>query len=197
MILGPDGSRLSKRHGATSVDEFRARGFLPEALINYLALLGWNPGDEREIFTPRELIEIFSLDRVNKSAAIFSVEKLTWINGKHMRRLANHAGLEGQDRLLKLSIPFFKEKGYMTQIIDDWSGWQTMITGLFANSTEDLCSLAEESRIIFEYNPNKSVDSLITNFGTMLDDITNMLELLYKEVSIKTALDKTIFKDYY
>jgi glutamyl-tRNA synthetase len=88
MILGPDGKRLSKRHGATSVGEYRDQGILPLALVNFLALLGWNPGDEQEIFTREELIERFSLDRVNKKSAVFDPEKLLWMNGQHITRMS-------------------------------------------------------------------------------------------------------------
>ncbi|TVP72928.1 MAG: glutamate--tRNA ligase, partial [Gemmatimonadales bacterium] len=84
MILGPDGKRLSKRHGAASVGEFEARGILPEAMTNFLALLGWSPGDDRELFGPTELVEAFSLDRVGTKAAVFDVEKLEWMNGRYM-----------------------------------------------------------------------------------------------------------------
>lgn len=86
MILGPDGKRLSKRHGATSVGEYRERGILPQALLNFLALLGWNPGDEQEIMLPHELIARFSIERVNKKSAVFDPEKLEWMNGQHISR---------------------------------------------------------------------------------------------------------------
>ena len=88
MILGPDGRRLSKRHGATAVQEYQERGILPEALLNFLALLGWNPGDEREVMTRAELVEAFSLERVQKKSAVFDDEKLTWLNGQHLARRA-------------------------------------------------------------------------------------------------------------
>ena len=84
LILGPDQKRLSKRHGATSVTHFRDRGYLSGAVVNYLALLGWNPGDEREIFTLHELTKEFSLERVNSSNAMFDSEKLAWLNGKYI-----------------------------------------------------------------------------------------------------------------
>jgi len=87
LILAPDRSKLSKRHGATSVGQFREMGYLPDALVNYLALLGWNDGTEKEIFTLPELVESFSLDRVTKSAAVFDIEKLKWMNGQHLRAL--------------------------------------------------------------------------------------------------------------
>ena len=86
LILGPDGKRLSKRHGATAVGEFEAQGILPEALFNFLALLGWNPGDEREVMSRDELVAAFSLDRVQKKSAVFDPAKLEWLNGQHLAR---------------------------------------------------------------------------------------------------------------
>ncbi|MDX1578153.1 MAG: glutamate--tRNA ligase [Gemmatimonadota bacterium] len=84
LILGPDGKRLSKRHGAMSVLAYREEGFLPEAMVNFLALLGWSPGDDREVFDLPDLIEAFSLDRVLKKSAVFDLEKLEWLNGQHI-----------------------------------------------------------------------------------------------------------------
>jgi glutamyl-tRNA synthetase len=84
MILGPDGKRLSKRHGAASVEAFRDEGILPEALVNFLALLGWSPGDDREVMTMAELIETFTLDRILKKASVFDAEKLEWLNSRHL-----------------------------------------------------------------------------------------------------------------
>lgn len=85
LILGSDRSKLSKRHGATSVSQFSQQGFVPEAMVNYLANLGWNDGTDKEIYTPQELYEAFSLDRIIKSAAVFDMEKLRWINAQHLR----------------------------------------------------------------------------------------------------------------
>ena len=87
LILAPDKTKLSKRHGAVSVNEYRAQGFIPEALLNYLALLGWNPGGERELFTLEELVTEFTLDRVHKSGAVFDIEKLKWFNHEHLKKL--------------------------------------------------------------------------------------------------------------
>ena len=84
MILGPDGKRLSKRHGATAIGEYRVEGILPEAMVNFLALLGWSPGDDREVMTLAELIEAFDPARILKKSAVFDVEKLSWLNGKHL-----------------------------------------------------------------------------------------------------------------
>ena len=84
MILGPDGKRLSKRHGAASVEAYRDEGILPAALVNFLALLGWSPGDDREMMELPELIEAFTLDRILKKAGVFDPKKLEWLNGKYL-----------------------------------------------------------------------------------------------------------------
>jgi len=94
LVLGEDRSKLSKRHGATSVNQFKNEGFLPAAMINYLCNLGWNDGTEQEIYTVDELVQKFSLDRVTKSPAVFDMKKLRWINGQHLRSLPP-ATLEG------------------------------------------------------------------------------------------------------
>jgi glutamyl-tRNA synthetase len=86
LLLNPDKSKLSKRQGDVAVEDYRRKGFLPEALVNFVALLGWNPGDERELFTLAELVRDFSLARVGKSGAVFNIEKLSWLNAQHLRR---------------------------------------------------------------------------------------------------------------
>ncbi|NLM18017.1 MAG: glutamate--tRNA ligase [Candidatus Riflebacteria bacterium] len=87
LILGADKSKLSKRHGATSVGQYAEEGFLPEALVNFLALLGWNEGNDREIYTVPELIEAFSIERLTKAPGVFDKEKLLWLNGHHLRNM--------------------------------------------------------------------------------------------------------------
>lgn len=99
LILGPDKSKLSGRHGAVSVNEYREMGYLPEALINFIAFLGWNPGTDREIFNMEELIKEFDLDKVQKSGAVFNIEKLDWLNGYYIRQLP-------LDKLAEYIIPF-------------------------------------------------------------------------------------------
>ncbi|KAI4351477.1 hypothetical protein L6164_005843 [Bauhinia variegata] len=87
LILAPDRSKLSKRHGATSVGQFREMGYMPQAMVNYLALLGWGDGTENEFFTLQQLVEKFTIERVNKSGAVFDSTKLRWMNGQHLRAL--------------------------------------------------------------------------------------------------------------
>jgi glutamyl-tRNA synthetase len=94
MILGPDRSKLSKRHGAVSVLEYKKEGILPETLVNYLALLGWSPGDDREFLSLSELIDLFSIERLSPTASVFDAKKLEWMNGDYIRRLSDRELLE-------------------------------------------------------------------------------------------------------
>ncbi len=89
LLLNPDRSKLSKRQGDVAVEDYRAKGYLKEALINFVALLGWNAGDDREFYYMNELIEKFSLEGVNKSGAVFDINKLNWLNAEHLRKKNN------------------------------------------------------------------------------------------------------------
>lgn len=104
MILGPDGTRLSKRHGATSVGEYRNQGYLPQTMRNYLALLGWSNTDSQQIFRKGELEEKFDLKGCQKSPAIFDPVKLNWMNGEYIR-------LHPKEELLELALPYLREAG--------------------------------------------------------------------------------------
>jgi len=107
LILGSDRSKLSKRHGAKSILEYRGEGYLPEAVVNFLALLGWNPGTAREIFSMNSLIQEFSPQRVQKSPAVFNPQKLDWINGFYIRQ-------KSPEKLTELCIPYFIKAGLIT-----------------------------------------------------------------------------------
>lgn len=115
LILAPDKTKMSKRHGAVSVNEYKTQGFIPEALINYLALLGWNPGTNRELYTLDELVNEFTLDRVHKAGAVFDIHKLLWFNHEHIKkmsdaeyavRLKEFCGKDTDTRL----VPLLKER---------------------------------------------------------------------------------------
>jgi glutamyl-tRNA synthetase len=103
-VFGADGKKLSKRHGAISVDEFRAAGYVPEALMNFLALLGWAPDGETTIMSRDELVERFSLDRVGASPATFDYAKLDWMNGVYLRELS-------QDEYATRLVTYLREQG--------------------------------------------------------------------------------------
>ncbi len=101
MILGPDGKRLSKRHGATAVGEYQDHGILPDAMVNFLALLGWAPGDDREVLSRAEMVELFSLEAINKKSAVFDTAKLEWMNGQYLARMS----AEELEPLVRAQLP--------------------------------------------------------------------------------------------
>ncbi len=103
MVMGKDGQKLSKRHGATSVIEFRRQGYLPEALINYISLLGWSYDDKREFFTKDELEELFVLEKLNKAPAVFDYKKLEWFNGQYIREKTD-------EELIELLLPYLQKE---------------------------------------------------------------------------------------
>lgn len=110
LILGTDRTKMSKRHGATSVDQYRELGYMPEALVNFLALLGWSPASEQEIFTVDELIEQFSMDRVAKNPAVFDIDKLNYINAQYLKQIST-------ERLLDIVLPHLQSAGYVMESI--------------------------------------------------------------------------------
>ncbi len=108
LILGEDRSKMSKRHGATSIQQYREKGYLPHALLNFLALLGWAPEGEKEIFSLSELVQEFSLDRVSKSPAVFNLKKLNWMNSEYIKK-------ETPEVITRLALPYLVEAGLMEQ----------------------------------------------------------------------------------
>ena len=146
-ILGADRERLSKRHGATSIANFREMGVLPEALMNYLALLGWAPtGGTREIFTSQELIREFALDRVTPSPAVFDMEKLYWLNRHYIKELSAR-------RLVELALPYFVKAGWMPEHLHDATRiWFEKVVALLAPSVDRLEQLPERAAMIFRYD---------------------------------------------
>ncbi|MCX7781404.1 MAG: glutamate--tRNA ligase [Negativicutes bacterium] len=108
LILGKDRTKMSKRHGATSVEQYRSLGYLPEAIVNFLALLGWSPEGEQELFSVVELIRQFSLERVAKNPAVFDIDKLNWINAHYIRKAS-------PELVLDLALPHLQAAGYVTE----------------------------------------------------------------------------------
>jgi glutamyl-tRNA synthetase len=109
LILGADKKRLSKRNGATSVSDYETAGYLPEAMLNFLSLLGWSPGNDREIMTKQELIDNFSLQGISKKSAIFDEAKLIWMNGKYINQMSD-------DEILKKIVPLLKDKNLINEL---------------------------------------------------------------------------------
>jgi glutamyl-tRNA synthetase len=149
LVLGPDGKKLSKRHGATRVAEFRAQGYLPEALVNYLALVGWAPGSEDEVFSMEDLVARWRIDQVQKAGGKWDIERLRWFNGVWIRRLAEDELAKRLDpflppewdrRLVRATIPIIRERmETLTQAKD-------LIAFLFTDVTPDPTLLVPKDR---------------------------------------------------
>ena len=153
-ILGADRERLSKRHGATSIANFRDMGVLPEALMNYLALLGWAPtGGTREIFSPEELKKEFSLERVTPSPAVFDMEKLYWLNRHYIKQ-------SPPERIERLAEPYFVSAGLLPENPDDGTrAWFSKVVALLAPSVDKLEQLPERAALIFRYDAAAAIHS--------------------------------------
>src|SRR3989440_7797462 len=159
LLNGPDGKKLSKRHGAITVEEFRSAGFIPEALVNYLALLGWSYDDRTELMTRAELVERFSLDRVGKSAATFDYEKLTHMNGVYLRALPpeeyaerlvaylREQGYDWDEDLVRKAAPLVQEKISTLGEFPEFAGF------LFARSSEEPVALPDVAEALEAVDP--------------------------------------------
>ncbi len=146
-ILGPDRARLSKRHGATSLQNFRDVGILPEALRNYLALLGWSPADGvTELMSREQLIAQFSLDHIIKAPAVFDEQKLFWMNRHYMKESSPH-------RLAELSVPFLAEAGYLPGPVDEATlAWLERALDAALKNLDHLSQLPAALKLMFEYD---------------------------------------------
>jgi glutamyl-tRNA synthetase len=143
MILGPDKKRLSKRHGATSVLEYRTQGYLPEAMVNFLALLGWSPGDDSELHSIDDLIARFALDGIGSASAVFNTEKLDWVNSQHIMRMDTR-------ELARRVEPFLRDAGLWD---DAYSGarqeWFCAVLELFKPRAKRLPEFVDRGRPFF------------------------------------------------
>jgi glutamyl-tRNA synthetase len=154
LILGTDKKRLSKRHGAVSVTEYRDKGYLPEAMFNFLALLGWAPGDGREKMTRREMIEAFTVEAINRKGSVFDEQKLEWLNGQHINDLP-------AETLAAMVRPYFEGAGLLRPEFDEGGarrGWFLGVLQVLKARARLLPDFAREARPFltddFEYTPD-------------------------------------------
>ena len=152
LVMGPDHAPLSKRHGATSVAEFRARGYLPEALTNYLALLGWSPGEGQELLPLDELARRFRLDEVGKSAGIFDTEKLAWVN-RHYLKAASPV------RLAALSVAHLKNAGYLLEPTPQDLAFLAQIVPPVAAAVDRLEQVPLRLKFLFDYSAQRALEA--------------------------------------
>ena len=150
LVLGPDHSPLSKRHGATSVAEFRERGYLPDALFNYLALIGWSPGQDAELLPRDELVRRFRLEQVGHSSGVFDEGKLSWVN-RHYLKEADPAALA------QLMLPYLARAGWLRDPAAAVTYVQSLVP-LVASSVDRLEQVADRLRAVFEYDAAAALD---------------------------------------
>lgn len=167
MVMGKDGSKLSKRHGSTSVIEFRRQGYLPEAITNYISMLGWSYDDSREFFTREELEQLFSVEKINKAPAVFDYKKLEWYNGQYIRRCDDR-------RLVDLLMPYLQESGWATGDggSDAAAGDRERLTALLPLIKERLKLLSDVTtllRFVYEDIRQWSPEDLIPKKATAAD----------------------------
>ena len=156
MVLGPDHTKLSKRHGAVSVDEFREKGYLPEALLNYLALLSWSPGKDLELVPLTEMAKRFSLNDVGHSASVFDEEKLAWVNRHYLKEA-------DPTRLASLSAPYLQRAGYISAAVTAVGmAYLAGIAPVFNTSVDCLDQVPERLRQLFEYSPASALEDPAT-----------------------------------
>jgi nondiscriminating glutamyl-tRNA synthetase len=151
LVMGPDHTPLSKRHGATSVAEFRSKGYLPEALVNYLALIGWSPGAGEELLPLDELARRFDLSKVAHSAGVFDEDKLAWANRHYLKTAA-------PERIVELSLPFLRAR---SMVVGDPSGavreWLLFTVPPLASAIDRLSQLPDRLHTIFSFDAGEAL----------------------------------------
>lgn len=187
MILGPDGKRLSKRHGATAVGEYQTRGILPEALDNFLALLGWNPGEgeDQEIFTLDELTRRFSLDGINKKSAVFDTAKLEWMNAQYIVRMS-------LDELEQRLTPFLFADGPGRETSREWRHKLLEVLRIRAKTLDGIAEMARSYfRDSIEYDED-AIKKQWKNVDETTERLTKIRERLAQTEWNETALEEAI-----
>ena len=177
MILGADGKKLSKRHGATSVEEFRDEGYLPDAFVNYLALLGWSPDGETTIVPRDVLASTFSLDRVSKNPATFDPAKLDWINAEYL------AAMDDAEFAEKIMVPELLEAGLMANATDRSVLWLNTLASAVRPRTKHLGEVAGICSMVFETAETLTYDEKAVSKGLAKEGMTDVL------VAAKAALE--------
>ena len=154
MVMGKDNSRLSKRHGATAVDQFEKDGVLSSAMFNYLSLLGWAPPEGQEVLTKDELVKLFDLKKVSRSSAIFDYDKLNWINRQHIKKLATRQKAE-------LAFPHLQKAQFLPEKMSDgqWE-WLEKMVEVLAERIDRFSDFPKEAGVLFEFSPGEMEDEV-------------------------------------
>jgi nondiscriminating glutamyl-tRNA synthetase len=186
LVLGPDHAPLSKRHGATSVAEFRSKGYLPEALVNYLALVGWSPGGGEELLPLDELAKRFTLDGVSHSAGVFDEEKLAWVN-RHYLKMTERA------RLVRLALPYLQEAGIAGEPSSQALKYLESVVPIATDAVDRLDQVPARLRLVFEHDASAALrrEEVRAEFategaravaGALADDLAGSPRLVTREL---------------
>ena len=186
LVMGPDHSPLSKRHGATSVAEFRARGYLPEALTNYLALIGWSPGADEEVLPISELATRFRIEDVGHSAGVFDVEKLAWVNRHYLKAAA-------PARLAQLAIPYLRQAGWVSELVDGDLTYLESVIPIAAASVDRLEQIPARLSFLFDYSADRSLQN--GSIAQEAHESAAVIESLARELETSAPLlDRDAFR---
>ncbi|HZJ33259.1 MAG TPA: glutamate--tRNA ligase [Vicinamibacterales bacterium] len=186
LVMGPDHSPLSKRHGATSVAEFRARGYLPEALTNYLALIGWSPGADEEVLPISELATRFRIEDVGHSAGVFDVEKLAWVNRHYLKAAA-------PARLAQLAIPYLRQAGWVSELMDRDLTYLESVIPIAAASVDRLEQIPARLSFLFDYSADRSLQN--GSIAQEAHESAAVIESLARELETSAPLlDRDAFR---
>ena len=188
LILAPDRSKLSKRHGATSVGQFKDQGYLRQTMINYLSQLGWNDGTEQEIYETEELVELFSTDRINKSPAVFDTVKLNWMNGQHIR-------LMPEEKQVEMIGAALVENGLAEDVTSEFT---RKAVALCANGIELVQDATAEVRQILEYPlaANAADAKMVKIFEDDFGEIVDAIVAGYESGELVKAIEAGEFKKF-
>jgi len=193
LILGPDRTKLSKRHGAISIGQYKKAGYLPEALINFMAFLGWNPGTEREIYSMPSLIKEFSLERVQKGGAIFNIKRLDFLNGFYIRQ-------RSVEKLTEICLPFLIEVGLIEPVFKQeqrgpdesrggrWVGWSPPAYGAF-EIKQNYRILETQEEINIDYL--KKIVAIYQERLKKLSEISELTDFFFRD---KLEYDKDLLR---
>jgi len=187
LVMGPDHTPLSKRHGATSVSEFRAKGFLPEAVDNYLALIGWSPGNDEELLPLDELARRFSITAVGHSAGIFDVEKLAWAN-RHYLRLADPT------RIVHLSLPYFRQAGFAHEPDSQGRAYLESLMPMATGSVDRLEEIPSRVRFLFAYDARTAIERPDVREVLAESGARDVIHALADQLQAAGRLDREAFR---
>jgi nondiscriminating glutamyl-tRNA synthetase len=181
LILGKDRTKMSKRHGATSVEQYRNLGYLPEGIVNFLALLGWAPTGEQEIFSLEELVQEFSMDRVAKNPAVFDIDKLNWINAHYIRKA-------DPEKIMELALPHLRAAGYIgDELTAEKRAWLVEVVAALQDHISYAAQIVDHVGIFFNDDikfENEEAKAVLQD-----DDIPKVMESFRTKFSALEVVD--------